>query len=295
MALKDQFFKLKDNWLVILLVVVVLGASSLFGGGSGGLMKSANYALSNYDSMAVSESAYYDGGRSYMPSPQQDFAPDVEERKITKTASLSTEVERGSFFDSDAKAKAIIKSSDSYLLNQNSNLYGTGLNSYRSGYYSIKVETDKYDSVLIQLKEIGEVKSFNENALDITGSYTSVELELAVERERLKRYESMFDEAKEISDKIELNDRIFNQERTIKYLEDSLTNLDRKVDYSTISFTINEKRSGYANVVFVKFADLVKSFVNSVNSLFKLIFVLFPWAVAAFLLWLISKLFKRKN
>ncbi|NQU98655.1 DUF4349 domain-containing protein [Candidatus Woesearchaeota archaeon] len=287
MALKNQFLKLKDNWLLILVVVVILGAFSFTGGGSN-LLKSVSYGAD----MGIAESVAYARG---VPSPGYDsFAPEVEERKITKTASLTTEIERGEYDDAEAKLKAIVTSSDSYLLSDSVSRHGEGWKQYRTGYYSFKVETDKYGAVLTQLKEIGEVQSFNENANDITGTYTDTETQLALEKERLERYQEMYAEATDVEDKINLNDRIFNQERTIKYYEDYLENLDKRVDYSTVSVSLREEASGYANVAFVKFSELVNKLVNSINSLFKLLFYVVPWAVVIWIIWLISKPFRKK-
>jgi len=109
--------------------------------------------------------------------------------------------------------------------------------------------------------------------------YTNIQTELAAEQARLKRYQEMYSQATIITDKIELNDRIFNQERTIKYLEESLKNEDQRVDYSTINFNLNEKQSEYINIALVKLSDLIRSLVDSFNSVLGLLFWIFPWAV----------------
>ena len=285
MGIKEQFSKLKDNWLIIALVLVVLFFMS--GGNLVSNIAGSTYkASTSLSRMAAVDSMGYAMEEAYYPTPSAggDFAPEVEERKITKTSSMSTEAE--------SKLKSIISSSDSYLLNENANKYGTDRRSYYSGSYQIKVDSTKYDAVVLQLKEIGEVQSFNENARDITGTYTNTEIELQVEKDRLKRYEAMYSEATDIKDKIDLNDRIFNQERRIKYLEDSLERMDQTVDYSTIYFTMTEKQSDYANVVIVKFSELIRNLVNSFNSLLKFIFVIAPWAIAFVIVWFIWKWIK---
>lgn len=287
MAIKDQFKIIKENWLILLIVLVLLFAMSgtnLVSNLGGGVYMAAK-------GMAVTqESLAYDEGRAYYPSPSGDFAPDVEERQITKTASISTEVERGTFKDSESKLKTIVTSSDSYLLNENVNKHGTDKKSYYRGSYQIKVDSGKYDSIISQLKEIGEVQSFNENADDITGRYTDAKTELSLEKERLARYEAMYAEAEEIEDKLQLTDRIFNQERTIRYLEEFIDNMDKRIDYSTIYFTMTEKQSEYADIIFVKFSDLIKNLVSSFNTLVRWIFILAPWAVA---LWVIRLAWKK--
>lgn len=144
------------------------------------------------------------------------------------------------------------------------------------------------------MKGIGEVKSFNENAEDITGSYTNSKIELDAEKQRLERFRKMYDEASLVADKIQLNDKIFDLERRIKYLEDSLKSMDKQVDYSTIYITINEKQSEYAGIVLVKFSELVRNLVSSVNSLFSLVFIALPYAAAVGIVWIIVRLVRRK-
>ena len=290
MGIKEQFLKIKDNWLILVLVLVLLFAVS-----SGNLVSNIAGGMYSMKSLAMPESTAVYQERAYYPTPSEDFAPEVEERQITKTSTLSTEVERGTFKDSETELKNIIASSDSYLLNENVNKYGTKRKSYYRGSYQIKVDSGKYDSVISQLKGIGELESFNENARDITGRYTDTKTELALAKQKLARYNSMYAEAEEMKDKIDLNDRIFNQEKRIKYLKDALENIAQKVDYSTIYFTMTEKKSEYIDVVFVKFSELIRNLVVSFNSLVKWIFVLVPWAVAALIIGFIWKRFKRKK
>ncbi|MBW2992187.1 DUF4349 domain-containing protein [Candidatus Woesearchaeota archaeon] len=293
MTFKEQIKKIKDNWLIAVVVIVLFlfisGGSNLLTGVMPryGAITSVDYGYEEA-AIGVAKSSYY-------PVPDGDFAPEVEERKVIKTASMMNEVERGEFKTAEAKFKAIVDASDSYLLNENVNKYGKGLKEYYTGYYSIKVEVSKYDAVITQLKEIGEVKSFSEQATDVTERYEDLEIEIEAEKERLKRYKEMYEEATKIEDKINLNDRIFNQERRIKYLEEALENIDKRVDYSSISFRLEEKQSEYANVVWVKLSALVRSFVNSFNSLVTLIFVIVPWVIVIALVTWIVKLVRRKK
>ena len=294
MGIKEQIIKLKDNWLIfviaLLLILFVLSGGSFF--------RSFNSIGSSYNNLAMQETSRYapydKTNYNYNIPSETDFAPEVKDRKITKTTTMSTEVDRGTFKDSESKLKSIVSSSESFMLNENVNKYGTKIKSYYQGSYQIKVASNKYNSVIMHLKEIGEVQSFNENTLDITGQYTNTNIEIEAEKSRLERYKAMYSEAKEIKDKIELNDRIFEQERRIRYLEDSLKNIDQKIDYSTLYFSMNEKRSDYMNVAFVKFSELVSNLVSSTNGLFKLAVVLIPWVIALFVIKLFWGIFKRR-
>ncbi len=287
MSIKNQIQTVKENWLI---AVVILVAFIAFSGMQDKISPLSNaaekqYADSSYERLSMAS--------SIVPGYQQDFAPEAQERAITKSSSISSEVERNNFQESSEKVKSLIKQNNAIILNENVNEYESGRKSYLTGYYQIKIETSKYDSLVNELKSIGELKSFSENADDITKRKVDVESTLKAERERLARYNKMYEESISVSDKIELSDRIFNQERTIKYYEEELNNVNNQVSYSTISLTLNEKRSDYADIIFVKFSDLIKSFVESLNNLLKFFVVILPWAVITLILYLLYRRFMK--
>ena len=301
MTIKEQFQKLKENWLIVLLLAVVLvlfmglpavetvqqGIFQTSGGAYGRDYAYAESAAADKMGIGMPSPIYYDNG----------FAPEEADRKITKTASLGSEVERGTFHEAESKLKGIVKTADALLLNENAQKYeyGDGRRSYYSGTYTIKVEEGKYDAIVSQLKEIGEVTSFSENADDITEHFVDLESELVAEKERLARYKQMLSEATTVEDKIQLSDRIFNQERTIKYLEEQLQDTGNRVEYSTVYVTITEKQSEYVNVVLVKFSDLIANFVYSLNNLLKLLVGLIPYAILVVLAWFGWKKYRKTD
>ena len=300
MTLSDQWHKIKENWLITVLIVLVVGFVFFSDGNSGtlmgGLQQKMGVAPYGAD-MGIAESTIARGG--YYPSPippydGEDFAPEVKDRKITKNAYLSSEVDRGSFWDADSKIKSIITSTDSFLLNENTYKSGpVGRKSYFTGSYQIRVESKKYDAVISQLREIGEIQSFSENVIDITGQYTSLEDQIADEKLKLAKYKSLVDQAQTVDEKLKLMDRIIQQERTIKYLEDSLKNTDTQVSYSTISINIQEKQSEYADAAIVKISELVKRLLNSINGVLRLVFWILPYALVAGLIWWIVRKVKK--
>ncbi len=290
MTLKAQLTVLKDNWLIAAAFVILILLVSIYGNQAGTLAGAGLMAKTVYSGEAL---IAMDSSRSMALPYEQGFAPEVAERKITKNAALSNEIERGKYKEAETQLKAIVTATDSFLLSENVNEQGSRRQAYLQGYYQLKVETSQYDAVISQIKTIGEVKQFSENAQDVTEQHTNLKIELAGEKERLQRYTEMYKEAANINDKIELSDRIFNQERTIKYLEDALKNINQKVDYSTIYVTLTEKQSGYANIMLVRFSELAGALVNSLNSLLALVFWLGPWLMAAVLAWLGYKKFKK--
>jgi len=292
MPIKTQILKIKENWLLILLFLLLVIGPIFFS--NSGLSYSLKTSDANLLFSAKSE-GYAQSGSAALYFDDQGFAPQIEERKVVKSSELSAEVKKGKFQEAQIKIKNIIDSSDSFLINESVNKNGAGVQQYYYGQYQIKVEVGKYDSVVSQLKEIGEAQSFNENTDDVTASYANLEIELETEKSRLKRYQEMYSQAFNIEDKINLNDRIFNQERTVKYYEDSLKNFDSKIDYSTINLTLTEKKSNFYYAKFVKFSELTRIIIGSINSLLSTIFALIPYLALGWIVYLIIKVIRRKK
>ncbi len=284
MAIGNQLKRIKDNWLLVLLVIVlalgVVASGSMVSLIGGATYKTAQ-GMTAMPEAAMNSMAYRGG---VYPQPTEDFAPETEERKITKTAQLSSEVERDDFKKEESRLKAIVESSDSFILSENVDRVGEGWKGYYHGYYRIKVEADKYDSVITQLKDIGEVQSFNENAVDVTGRYTDLNVELEAEKDKLQRYKDLYSQAENIEDRIDLTDRIARQERTVKYLEDAVENIDKRVTYSTITVTLTEEKSGFYGLRFVKLSELAAGFVKSLKSLLVFVAYILPWVIALLLI-----------
>jgi len=200
MALKNQFQKLKENWLLLALVVVVLVVFS-------GLNPTQTFT----NKIAMDESVDLTASRSSSFVPYYDnFAPEAAQRFITKTSSLSTEIKRNTFQETDSKVKDLTKGFNAIIINENQNKNGEGKTSYLSSSYTMKVETSKYDSLVSQLKTIGEITYFNENSDDITEQKLDLQTSLEAERERLARYKQLLETAQTTQEKIELTDKIFD-------------------------------------------------------------------------------------
>lgn len=289
MTLKKQIETIKENWLLVslaFLFILILVSVQFSTSSFQRVNQPFNSALSySAKSLPSTESSFMRGSTS-------DFSPETTQRKITKTASITNEVENNKFFESEKKLKSIVKSSDSFLLNENVNKYGKDKKEYHVGTYQIKVSTDKYDSTINLLKEIGKVNYFKENSQDITGQYVNNKKQLEIEKEKLLRYQSKLNETKDVSEWIDLSDRIASLEYRIKYYEDLISKQDLQVEYSTIDVTIQEKQSTFANIVFMKWSDLIGNLVNNINSIAGLLFSLTPWIIT---IWLIKILWNFKS
>ena len=288
---EDQWKTIKNNWLLVLVVLLLLLLLLVILPGffttDGTLQKSLMA-----DSFKVGFRGAVESAQA-MRYYEDDFAPGIQERKITKSGSLEVEIERGDFKEKEGRVKEVVTSTESILISENAQQYGE--DGSFIGYYTIKVEADKYNAIIMQFRELGEVISFSENAEDITGNFVRLEDELSSEKARLQRYQQLFMEVKNVDEKIQLSDRIFEQERTIKSLEDALRNVDRQVEYTTISLTLREKESKYQNIALAGLSGLVRKFVDSLNSVLYLLVAVIPYAILGLIGWLVIRFFRRRR
>src|SRR3989338_4045899 len=129
MTLGDQLSKIRENWLLIVIVLIVVGFLNF--GGIGNLGSLNSYSQNAmFEKSSAQDMAYSRTGGAIMPPSYGDFAPEVAQRKITKSATMTNEVETGTFKEAESKLKSIITSTNSYLLNENANKYESGRKSY---------------------------------------------------------------------------------------------------------------------------------------------------------------------
>lgn len=289
---------------ILIVLVVLLLLMNVFQGLSGSL-RSKTSELRRADTYApsapsmggyASDAAGY-GGNAPSPSPPRygyqqamdEFAPDVKDRKIEKTSTLSTEIPRGAFDAADVRLHSIVDGAAGFILNQNVQEFQEA----KRGTYSLKVPSAAYDSVVAQLKALGEVISFSENARDVTGAVVNQDVELAAERERLTRLSALYRERSNLDEKLRLENAIFDQERKIKYLEDSLSRLDQNTQYSSLSVAINEKAARLGGIEFLGLRDLAVTFSTSLQWLLYFLAAVLPWAAAIILLALLIDWYRK--
>ncbi len=284
MTFSNQIKTLKENWLILIIFLAIILILS-------NLTPSNVFQGFNSISKSSADIAYAESSRFY-PGINQDFAPEESDRKITKTISTSIETKRGNFDLTTNSLKNYIKESNSILINENINSYGEGINKRKTGSYSIQVPKENYESIISKIKNLGEIQSFNENLEDITGNYISIQDTLELEKQKLKRYQELFETTQSTEEKITLTDRLFEQERRIKYLEQSLNNQDLRIEYVNVYLTINEKQSNFANISLITLKEIIRSFINSFNKLITIIIWIIPWAIVFWIIRFFYKKFK---
>ncbi|MBU4070426.1 MAG: DUF4349 domain-containing protein [Nanoarchaeota archaeon] len=146
MAISNQIKTLKENWLIIVgLIVIILIVNS----GSEILSLSTTYG--GLPSVGVDYSMGYAESVSSQRYIGEDFAPESDERKITRTVSSSIEVKRGKFETSQNNLKDFIAESSGIVINEGVNVVGDGLSKRKTGSYSIKIPVEQYEDFIFKV------------------------------------------------------------------------------------------------------------------------------------------------
>jgi hypothetical protein len=286
--------KLRQHWLAVLLlilgggVVLLLLLTALYFG----IMSPDRFmAGKSAESLAAMDSSYRGYG---MPSygGSGNFAPEQQARQIEKSASLTTEIERGTYDAAEDRLQGIVADVNGFILTSNVGSYGTDTG--RSGTYALKIPSQQYAGTIERLRQIGELDSFTESAVDVTGQMTDAQVELAAERSRLQRYKDLYGSYGSLSDKMQLDNYIFEQERRIQYLEQSLKETGQLVQYTTVTVTLREPGSSWAHIGFVGLSDLIRTLVESTKALLYFVVAVLPWLVLAALIWWLVVIMRRK-
>ena len=235
----------------------------------------------------------------YMPTMKynsaESFVPDAEDRVVIETASLGLEVEDETQFDiATMTVENLVNSTDSYILNQNITLKSKTRNDkkdYYLGTYVLRVNATNYAYVFSELKNLGKITSLNQNKEDVTGEVSSTDDKISSKTgEILDLRSDMYDTNNTASKKV-IENKIIKLEQEIKNLQNQISIKEENADYVRINLTICEKHlankatsSGFLSVLISSFKVLVY-----------ILSVLLPWAVVAFIIYLIVKYNKSKK
>lgn len=295
---KEQLQKLRKHWLAAALVVGVLVIFLMIGTGRVATFQGTTDVQERGWGQLVVQSAGGGGGGGsgrLIGAAASESLQNLLDRKVATDVTLSTEIERGTFQKAEQQLKATISANKGLILDEKLARHGSGRSLAYEGSYRIKISPDNYDRAIAQLKAIGGVVEFTQHSEDISDQYVNTQVEIDTEKSRLVRYNRIYADAVTIEEKLSITNLIFEQERKIKYLEDALKNSDQRLEYVAIALSLQEKRSAYADIVVVKFAQLAKLFVARMNGLLEFLFVVLPFGIAALMVWLFVRFVRRRR
>jgi len=174
--------------------------------------------------------------------------------KIIKSAFILIEIEKGTFNDKIIFLTNIAEKNNGFVSSTDSNSNPEGR--ITRGRILIRIPSDKFDSVIEEIKKIGNLKAINISGQDVTQEYVDLE-------SRLKNYEAqekvlldLMAKAKSVKESIEVQRELSNVQGEIEVIKGRLNYLNNLISFSSIDVTITEpeeaapiKGGGFINAV----------------------------------------------
>ena len=155
--------------------------------------------------------------------------------KIIKNGSMKFEVSE--LEASKNKVETILQICKGYYENEQFNSYGNRI-SYS---LQLRIPFSKFDTLITVIESgIGELKSKNIKAKDVTEEYVDLNIRLENNFEYLNQYKVILQKAKSVKEILEVQEKIRRIEEEINSKKGRLKYLDDKVKFSTLNLELTE-------------------------------------------------------
>jgi hypothetical protein len=158
--------------------------------------------------------------------------------KLIKNASIAIEVPKGEFEKKFFEVVSLAEQNNGYVSNSQS--YSDPDGKMTSGVVTIRVDKDRFDSVLSKIKQMGEVDSISIYVQDVTQEYVDNESRLRNLEAQQKRLLDLMEMSTSVKDSIEVQRELSNVEGQMEVIKGRQNYLDNLVAYSTIDVYIQE-------------------------------------------------------
>jgi len=169
---------------------------------------------------------------------QYGEVPVAGDRKVIKNAYIELEIEVGKFESTMFELTNLAEQNGGFISNSQS--YSDSEGNLTSGSVTIRIPSNKYNSALNRVKEMGTVKSTSSSGQDVTQEYTDLE-------SRLRNYEAqeeilldLMKDSKKVSDSLEVQRELSNVQEQIELIKGTMQYLDDLISFSTIDVFFHE-------------------------------------------------------
>ena len=167
------------------------------------------------------------------------FNPQVTtlERMIIYHGNIELEVEKGKFSEKFEQIGNITRAAGGFVSNTSSRAYG---DEPAIGTITIKVPSENFNSVIDQIKKLGNVKNFNTYADEVTQEYVDLNSRLKHFQAQEKVLLQMMDKSGTIEDSIAVHRELSSVQEQIEIIKGRLRWLDEQISFSTITISVSE-------------------------------------------------------
>jgi hypothetical protein len=228
--------------------------------------------------------------------------PTTKKRKIIKTAEITIEVKN--FEDSLTKVREIVKEvapgeQDGFIADSSSSKSDTGA---MTGTVIIRINPATFDVLVDKLMAVGDVKYQRIAGEDVTKEYYDLQARLVTKQEMEKRLIQLLStKTNSVADLLEVERELGRVREEIESVQGTLRYYDDLVGMSTVNLTIQEPETvvsgagGFWGPIKEAMTRSFEVFGKSIAALIIFIMGVLPWAVIAFVVFLIVRRIIRKR
>lgn len=161
--------------------------------------------------------------------------------KVIKTANLSVRVKKDSFQENFTKASLVAEKLGGFVT---SSSVSETKGKVASGVITLRVPSDKFQTALSELRSLGRVTAEEQSGEDVSREFVDLEARLRHAKSQEAFYLRLMDQAKTISDLIQIQQQLSQVQLQIEELTGRLEFLKNQTAFSTVSVRIFEPGVG---------------------------------------------------
>lgn len=205
----------------------------------------SNYSMGESKSYndSYEETASYDSDESSLDYDSAESEADIVKNNmmIAKDVNISIDVEDVDTFDTDIKAK--VEQFSGYFESTEITNFNNEWETYRYGYYTMRIPSEKLEDFLTLVDGAGLVTSKTIEAEDVSLEYVDIQAHLTAlenERNNLNRLQDM---AVSLSEILDIQDRLSSVQAQLDSYERQKLLLQGRVKYSKVKLTARQERN----------------------------------------------------
>ena len=207
----------------------------------------AEAAGNGYGGLA-SYSSSYAADAEYAEAEEQDGSGETGTGEINPDKIIysgEAQVETRNFDDSIAMLMEMLEQYGGWI--ESSSLSGAnyysisrGNSGNRSASYTLRIPSDKFETMMTSLTQLGNVPYTYTYSENVTAQYYDTQARLTAYETQEERLLEMMEKAETVSDVITIEEKLTELRYQIESLQSTLTNWDRQVSYSSLYVTVDE-------------------------------------------------------
>lgn len=205
---------------------------------SGGGTSSGDRDLASPSTTSPPLAAPADVGPSSLtpsPTPSQP-APPTDSARIIKSGSLDLEVREGAFDGTVDRITAQAIGLGGYIAESTTSESGDA----PSGSIVVRVPENSFETLLGDLREMGEVKAVSSKGTDVTAQFTDLAARLTALTATRDRLSTVLSEADNVPDILAVQDRITAVQVEIEQIQGQQRLLGDQTSFATLAITLGE-------------------------------------------------------